>query len=264
MISQLHVLLNHIHESTSSHPPLETQSRFGNPAFKTWLSDLPSLLDLHLDFIPLEHRQELKEYLLVSFGNPSRIDYGTGHETHFIVFLLCLDKIGLFNAEQDYPHLVLVVFWRYILLMRHLTTLYWLEPAGSHGVWGLDDYHFLPFLFGSWQLAPHKFLTPKCIHNQEILSEFSRDYMYLSCVSFVNSIKSASLRWHSPMLDDISSAKSWSKIANGMINMYKADVLGKLPIMQHMLFGSLYSFQGGNKVNPVSFDGYESFCLHIV
>ena len=30
---------------------------------------------------------ELVPYILASFGHPSRIDYGTGHETTFVVFL---------------------------------------------------------------------------------------------------------------------------------------------------------------------------------
>lgn len=106
---------------------------------------------------------------------------------------------------------------RYIEVMRYLQSTYWLEPAGklpalgiayglslreidtdwaqhgrigSHGVWGLDDYHFLPFLFGSSQLRGHKYLRPKSIHDPDVLEGFSQQYMYLACIQFINSVGS--------------------------------------------------------------------------
>lgn len=36
--------------------------------------------------------QELAPYLGDAFGNQTRIDYGTGHETTFVLWLCCLFK----------------------------------------------------------------------------------------------------------------------------------------------------------------------------
>lgn len=238
-------ILDSIVESINKHPILvdANTSRFGKIEFrdvydeiKTKSKQLVLSLDKSIDDF---HVKELAAYLTESWGNRERIDYGSGHELNFMCFLYGLLKHRYFDMERDSANILLCVFIKYLEVMRILETKYWLEPAGSHGVWGLDDYHFLPFLFGAFQLSTHKNLVPKSIRNEEVVELFESRYLYFGCVAFINKVKtSASLRWHSPMLDDISSVKTWSKVSEGMVKMYKSEVLCKLPVMQHFYFSS--------------------------
>lgn len=195
-------------------PPATTSLRYGNPAYKQWHARLcAEAVPLMSTLVPDEgHAAELAAYFKEAFGNEVRIDYGTGHELTFLVWMHGLAK---YTAGEDEPGvrrgLVLHVLQRYLLLMRKLQKTYWLEPAGSvssrglepwpsrpplarprptarsvptfpllpaaqHGVWGLDDYQFLPFLLGAAQLVGREGeIAPRSIHDEGLLeSEHER------------------------------------------------------------------------------------------
>lgn len=243
-ITSLLKLLDQIDQVSANHPIRhDTTSRFGKVEFRDFYDELKQKAPGFIDELQLQDPDaviELQVYLSNAFGDRGRIDYGSGHELNFLCLLQCLDKLGYLTPEVD-SSVVLKVFNRYLKTMRKLQLKYWLEPAGSHGVWGLDDYHFLPFLFGAAQLSPFKRPRPLSIHNKDYVEEFKDKYFYFACIDFINRTKTGveSLRGSSPMLDDISGVKTWSKIEEGMVKMYRAEVLQKLPVMQHFFFGSL-------------------------
>lgn len=189
-VRRLTALLTTLRQSISDHPPATSSQRYGNLAFRSWsaamLPALPALVDA---VVPASHKAFVP-YLLpllaetAPFGNATRLDYGTGHELAWFLFLFALRRIGVLE-ETDDQDVGLVVFPacvlapsrlraaralppvqlraahtttdvphllarapsptdRYLELVWALQDTYRLEPAGSHGVWGLDDFGFLP------------------------------------------------------------------------------------------------------------------------
>jgi Phosphotyrosyl phosphate activator (PTPA) protein len=152
----------------------------------------------------------------------------------------CLAKLELVGPA-DLLAVGCKVFPRYLATARALQRTYMLEPAGSHGVWSLDDYQFLAFVFGSSQLVGHAHIKPKSVHSEEVREGYAKDYIYLSSIDFIYSVKQgAPFSEHSPVLYDISQLPSWAKVNDGLLKMYKGEVLSKLPVMQHLVFGTLF------------------------
>lgn len=205
-------------------PPIEQPMRFGNKAFRIWLDKVMKEHDSLIGtFSSAEGFSraipELKFYLEDCYGSYERIDYGTGHELNFVVFLFCMFKLGVLQ-EQDLKPAVNKVFQRYLTLMRKIQLTYYLEPAGSHGVWGLDDYQHLAFLFGASQLCQNADYVPDSIHEDGALAEHE-DYMYFGCIRFIKQVKKGvAFGESSPMLNDISAVPNWEKVSSGLMKMF--------------------------------------------
>ena len=63
-----------------------------------------------------------------------------------------------------------------------------MEPAGSQGVWSLDDYQFVPFIWGSSQLIMNPKITPDMFTKEDIVDTFAKDYIFLSCIQYILSV----------------------------------------------------------------------------
>ncbi|XP_061417509.1 serine/threonine-protein phosphatase 2A activator isoform X2 [Lethenteron reissneri] len=245
-VQQLVCLLDMMDRWIEEVPPVDQPQRFGNKAFRTWCARLekeaPALVSRMLPERLHEAVPEATTYLLESVGNATRIDYGTGHEVAFASFLCCLCKIGFLNAH-DQAAIVFKVFERYLCVMRRLQQTYRMEPAGSQGVWGLDDFQFLPFLWGSAQLIDHPRLEPKHFVDPAVVNEHHKDYLFFQCIHFINQMKTGPFAEHSNQLWNVSAVVSWNKVNTGLVRMYRAECLEKFPVIQHFKFGSLLSIQ---------------------
>ncbi|KAF2029793.1 serine/threonine-protein phosphatase 2A activator 1 [Setomelanomma holmii] len=254
-------------------PPDPGPRRFGNVSFRKWYDIVKErVTELLGKFISREildfkttsdvsARGELEAYLIGSFGSSQRLDYGTGHELSFLAFLGCLWKLGAFPESNDGDSeraIVLGIIEPYLVLVRRLILTYTLEPAGSHGVWGLDDHAFLPYIFGSAQFSPAintpadivtegslpSAPNPADVAKANAVERERKRNMYFSAIGFIYDVKKGPFWEHSPILYDVSGVKAgWAKINKGMIKMYNAEVLSKFPVVQHFPFGSMFAWE---------------------
>ncbi|CAJ1361105.1 unnamed protein product [Effrenium voratum] len=256
LVLALSSMLDQMESWIEDFPPLAQPMRFGNKAFRNWHQRLcergEGLLAEALSQAGEQHSAkagplaaELSFYLRGSFGDERRIDYGTGHEVAFLGVLFALGSSGLL-ARADAADAVLVVFSDYMRLMRRLQKVYLLEPAGSHGVWGLDDYHMLPFVFGAAQLIGKEEEVPTGeVYREKIVEKYADQYLYVDAIRQVLLAKrGAPFHETSPMLYDITSVPDWQRTLGGMIKMWKAEVLSKFPVIQHFLFGPTLQWPG--------------------
>ncbi|XP_053211897.1 serine/threonine-protein phosphatase 2A activator-like [Panonychus citri] len=225
----------------------DKNQRFGNKAFRLWCEEMRKKCSFLFEenFDPTL-KGELLPYLQESFGNQLRIDYGTGHELSFIIFLMgiyklviCVDNIKLpMDKAKQVSHEFLTLFTvNYMPLCRKVQLAYQLEPAGSHGVYSLDDFQFLPFLFGSSQLIAHPTLEPKNFPDPQIAEDNSSKFMFFAAIHFIHQVKKGPFPEHSNQLWNISGVENWTKINRGLLKMYTDEVLNKFPIVQHLVFG---------------------------
>lgn len=68
--------------------------------------------------------------------------------------------------------------------------------------------------------------------------------MYFGCIAFIKQVKAGvPFGESSPILNDVSGCPSWDKVSQGMYKMFNAEVLGKLPVIKHLKFGSILGFK---------------------
>jgi hypothetical protein len=105
--------------------------------------------------------------------------------------------------------------------------------------------------------AEHKHIRPRSVTNPEVLEGYAGEYLYLGGIAFINQVRGprgggalwslrapthhhpptqvksgAPFAEHSPVLAGIAEVPTWGKVHDGLLRMYKGEVLAKLPVVQ--------------------------------
>lgn len=260
------VMITHLEECCDATDLKTAQSantlRFGHIAFRDWFEKMKDCCKDLIDDIASgkddQFKEELLTYITESFGNPIRIDYGTGHELNFLIFTMGLSNLlevsdsgdgsdmlitppKLEKYIQDNGWDVLCLFaHRYLRLCRRLQTKFRLEPAGSRGVFNMDDFQFLPFLFGAAQIAhgpSSKLIKIGTFYMRDQIEDFKEDFIFFEAIDFIWNNKRGPFHEHSYTLWNLTELGSWENILRRIRTKFTSDILNPFPIVQHLLFG---------------------------
>ncbi|CDR94501.1 phosphotyrosyl phosphatase activator, putative [Babesia bigemina] len=232
VVLKLESVLQKLHDMTEDHKPEDySDCRFGSKAHPMWLHEVQEMWDEianTLGIVKACSNQSLRLIIrgnfIHSFGNQVRIDYGTGHELQFVIFLKRLRDVGLIRSH-DLSGVALRVMSRYFRLIQHLIDRYRLEPAGSKGAWGIDHYQFLPFVLGSAQLMSNEAIKPGEVVLNGFKTPEEDKYIFLQTVEYIKrKVRGMPLEIASPMLHGICASCTWSRINSGLLEMYKNDI----------------------------------------
>ena len=190
------------------------------------------------------------------------MDYGTGHETSFALFLFCLMLVRFLQPEpKEERDIVLSIFLRYLRLCWKLQDIYRLEPAGSHGVWGLDDYCFLPYIFGSGQLRGKFLVINLSTRSLRLFLMITTDQteiavsaavhpplpstnLYFMAIMRILDVKTGPFYEHSSQLHSIAvGVPNWGKVNSGLFKMYQVSTL--LDCGLHIFYSAFNAAGGG-------------------
>ncbi|OIR57982.1 MAG: serine/threonine-protein phosphatase 2A activator [Amphiamblys sp. WSBS2006] len=211
----------------------ENTGRYGNPSFRVFHRGVMERVDARLD------KEELRKYVWYSLGDPKRLDYGSGHELCFFLFLVA--KSFLDSGRVLFLP-VFVLFCGYIGIAQRVQTKFRLEPAGSKGVWGFDDYQFLSFYFGASQMVGRdEFSPPRMCFDQTMVEQHKGQFLYMASVSFVLSNKGPDFRRHSPCLFQETKNPDWSIVRENIFQLFLEGVLAKHQAIHHIEFGGIVS-----------------------
>uniref|UniRef100_A0A6G1S3P7 Serine/threonine-protein phosphatase 2A activator n=1 Tax=Aceria tosichella TaxID=561515 RepID=A0A6G1S3P7_9ACAR len=151
--------------------------------------------------------------------------------------MVTLDRLRTFVGYHGWDILALFSH-KYLRLCRQVQVKFRLEPAGSRGVYNMDDFQYLPFLFGAAQLVGIKYISTKDFYLQDNVDMYKSDFIFLEAVDFILNNKRGPFHEHSYTLWCLMDLGTWENIYRRIRMKFTDDVLSPFPIVQHLLFGN--------------------------